>query len=574
MPVPLGSRAFEILAVLANSAGQLVTKNELFRRVWPGAIVEDNTLQVHISAIRKALGAGSRAACRRSSGRGYRLPGDWTVRAQRAERGRLRRRQPRRSPSDIVTNFPATAAALIGRESGRRALRDLLTAYRVVTLTGPGGIGKTVLASEVARALFPTLAERRVPGRTGLALRGRPGALRRCRRAQPSARWRAKRCRRRSPGRSATGRVLLVLDNCEHVIDVAAATVETLVRLCPNTDRAGDEPGELRVEGEVVFRVPPLETPAGASDALRPRPRSTAPSSSSSRGCSRGLVGLQPDGETLPASSQRSAGASDGVPLAIEFAAARAATLGIQDVADHLDDRFPLLTSGRRTALPRHRTLRATLDWSYELLSVTERVVFRQVAIFAGGFTMDAAHGVLVAPSLDTVRSPRALSASSPIVAPTNTSETRRLRHTGDGPRLALDVLAIDAATRRLRNGSRPATSAILRPCAGRVLTDHGDWLRPTVRSWHLRAALHGGRAGGTHPLAFADQQLDTFAVRPVSVQCRAELPGPAGHRSGHAGRTRARNAAPRRGAGGSGLCGRSFACVTRRVANCARYVD
>src|SRR5712671_8217299 len=156
VPVPIGGRAFEIIEVLVQSAGELVTKNDLSARVWPGAIVEDNTLQFHISAIRKALGS-DRELLRTASGRGYRLLGDWTFRQESTSSVDSVDLESVREPAEAFqTNLPAAASDLIGRTMAVRHLRDLLSANRLVTLTGPGGIGKTRLALEVARGLFPS----------------------------------------------------------------------------------------------------------------------------------------------------------------------------------------------------------------------------------------------------------------------------------------------------------------------------------------------------------------------------------------------------------------------------------
>jgi DNA-binding winged helix-turn-helix (wHTH) protein len=136
--VPIGGRAFEIIEVLAHSAGDLVTKNELMDRIWPGAVVMENTLAVHAAAVRKALGP-HRSLLKTESGRGYRLIGDWSVQGQNAARppvGVLRMRTDGESP---VTNFPATVTRLVGRTGAVVRLRDLISAYRLVTLTGPGG---------------------------------------------------------------------------------------------------------------------------------------------------------------------------------------------------------------------------------------------------------------------------------------------------------------------------------------------------------------------------------------------------------------------------------------------------
>src|SRR5271169_4639179 len=153
--VPISGRAFDIIEVLVQSGGELVTKGDLAARVWPGVIVEENTLQVQVSAIRKALGP-DREMLKTASGRGYRLLGVWTSRQECTSSVDSIDLEPMPSPAEAFqTNLPAAASELVGRANAVQHLRGLLSAYRVVTLTGPGGIGKTKLALEVARSLFP-----------------------------------------------------------------------------------------------------------------------------------------------------------------------------------------------------------------------------------------------------------------------------------------------------------------------------------------------------------------------------------------------------------------------------------
>jgi predicted ATPase/DNA-binding winged helix-turn-helix (wHTH) protein len=389
--VPIGGRAFEVIEVLVQSAGELVTKDDLIGRVWPGAIVEENTLQVHISAVRRAFGP-DRGMLKTASGRGYRLLGDWTIRQDSTSTDGVALEPMRVPDQPFLSNFPVAASDLIGRSAAVQHLRDLLSAYRAVTLTGPGGIGKTALALEVARSLLPTfqgdswlieLAPLSDPGLVPSAVAGVLGLKLGGDEISPE-----------SVARAIGGRkLLLVLDNCEHVIDATASFAETLARLCPRTTVLATSREVLRIEGEYVYRVPPLGVPPEHQE----EPGDVLEHSAVQLLINRTKAlrsDFSPHGENLPAIAAICRHL-DGIPLAIEFAAARAAALGFQQVALRLDDRFGLLTAGRRTALPRHQTLRATLDWSYELLQEPERFLLRRLAVFPAGFTLEAATAVM-----------------------------------------------------------------------------------------------------------------------------------------------------------------------------------
>jgi predicted ATPase len=188
-------------------------------------------------------------------------------------------------------------------------------------------------------------------------------------------------------------RLLLILDNCEHVVDAAARLAETVVRLCPATSIVATSREVLRIESEHVYRVPPLDVPSSHQEESDIVLEHSAVQLFIAR--TRELDSdFSPQGENLRAIAAICRHL-DGIPLAIEFAAARAAMLGPEPVLSHLNERFGLLTGGRRTALPRHQTLRATLDWSYELLPETERCLLRRLSIFAGGFTLEGANAVM-----------------------------------------------------------------------------------------------------------------------------------------------------------------------------------
>jgi predicted ATPase len=367
-------------------------------RIWPGAIVGENTLQVHISAIRKALGK-DRALLKTASGRGYRLLGRWTARQPAARVQPVDPAPVHVAAEPVQSNLPLPAADLIGRTSAVRHLRDLMSAYRIVTLTGPGGIGKTRLALDVARCLMSgfgggvwlvelaalsdaSLVAVAAAGVLGLHLAGND--------ISPEALARA------IGGR----RLLLVIDNCEHMIDATARVVETVVRLCPAASVLATSREPMRIEGECTYRVPPLDLPPLNSSGrdipvtARDRILETSAVQLFIARAAASQSGLQHQSQNALSAIAAICRRLDGIPLAIEFAAARATTIGIEEVLSRLDDRFALLTSGRRTALPKHRTLRATLDWSHELLSTEERCLLRRLAVFAAAFSLEAARAV------------------------------------------------------------------------------------------------------------------------------------------------------------------------------------
>jgi predicted ATPase/DNA-binding winged helix-turn-helix (wHTH) protein len=390
-PLDVGGRAFDVLMVLIEASGAVVSKDTLMNRVWPDRIIEDNNLQHQISALRRAF-AADRALIRTIAGRGYQFTGEIRTISTDLPVQPVPTAAVLISPSaGIPTNLPEPVSELIGRDVELNEILDLSASHRLVTLSGAGGIGKTRLGFEVARHLLPRFADGvwaielaplsdaelvPVTVATALGLELTSGT------ASPLSVANA----------LGSKQLMLVLDNCEHVVDAVARMAEVLLRANPATRVIATSREPLRAEGEQIYPVQPLAVPtedsANGEDPLRygavrlfvDRTRAAAPHFSPDAGVLAAIGGI----------CRR----LDGIPLAIELAAARAAALGIKGLAARLDDRFRLLASGRRTALPRHQTLRATLDWSYELLTEPERVVLRRLAIFAGGFTLQAASAV------------------------------------------------------------------------------------------------------------------------------------------------------------------------------------
>jgi predicted ATPase len=295
------------------------------------------------------------------------------------------------------TNLPEPVSELIDRDEELDEVLSLADAHRLVTLTGPGGIGKTRLALAAARRLrsqfadgvwVADLAPLADPGLVPVAVAAAVGLALAAGAVSPD----------RVAGALGGKQLRLVLDNCEHMIDAAATMAEALLRSSPAAHVIATSREPLKAEGEWTFPVPPLAVPArdaddeddllryGAVRLFLERARAMDPHFAPDRRSAAMIAAI----------CRR----LDGIPLAIELAAARFAALGIEGLAARLDDRFQLLTGGRRTALPRHQTLRATLDWSYELLPEPERAILRRLAVFAGVFSLQAAGAVVASPEV------------------------------------------------------------------------------------------------------------------------------------------------------------------------------
>ncbi|MFN0298793.1 MAG: ATP-binding protein [Burkholderiales bacterium] len=396
----LGDRAFDLLWTLAQAPGEVISAANLFARVWPDRVVEENNLHVHISALRKVLGP---QAIRTVRGRGYQITLD--VAAMDA-RGPLAARM---APDENAPGFPAPSATQRPRQLWGRdqELADVMHSVRtqaVTTLVGPGGVGKTALASGVAAAaaaparaasagifadgvvtvwLAPLRTADLVAGEVAVALGlTRSGGLDH---VEALTRWLVDKD------------LLLVLDNCEHVVGAVADLVDALTARLPRLHVLATSREPLWVDGEVSHRLQPLSLPvAGAQASLDEIEASPAVQ------LFRARVGAQ-HAEMLKTERAGRLAAEicrrvDGLPLAIELAAARAMGLGLEDILLHLDDLFELLPRPVRRVDGGQRSLRDTVQWSDALLSEQERRLLHRMAVFAGGFNLAAINAICAEP--------------------------------------------------------------------------------------------------------------------------------------------------------------------------------
>ncbi|MGA2552358.1 MAG: winged helix-turn-helix domain-containing protein [Burkholderiaceae bacterium] len=381
-PVELGQRAFDVLSVLVEHAGQLVTKDQLLGLVWPGMVVEENNLQVQVSTLRKILGTTAIAT---TAGRGYRFTLELTPGSESSS-----------VPDTLRHNLPSQLTSFIGHEVELEEYAALLEQTRLITLTGIGGCGKTRLALKLAERvlssfpdgvwfvdLAPLSDAQRLPMTVASTLGVRQQVDR------PPIETLCEHL--------ATRRALILLDNCEHLKAACADLTQRLLGAATNLHLLVTSREGLSVPGERSITVRSLELPAigsehdlaelGASEAVRlfvERARWAA-------------AKFSLDAATAPAVLEICR-RLDGIPLAIELAAARAKVLSVDEIRTRLDDRFRLLTRGGGAALGRQQTLLATIQWSYDHLSPDEQWLLRRLSVFVGGWTLAAAVRVIEAP--------------------------------------------------------------------------------------------------------------------------------------------------------------------------------
>jgi predicted ATPase/DNA-binding winged helix-turn-helix (wHTH) protein len=393
----IGTRAFDILDVLLRHQGQLVSKELILQSVWPDTVVEENNLQVHISALRKALGA-DREQIRTVPGRGYVLLGGDGAQAETRASVALQ-------GVSCHHRLPARVALL-----GRQALLDEVTntlaeGCALVTLIGPGGVGKTALAAEFGQTLldagttpvyFVPLAQLQCPELLLEAFFSAVGVD--CSGSDPDLQGLI-RCLQQQPG-------LIILDNCEHLVESVASLLEVILRGAPAVRAVATSREPLRIAGERSLQVPPLDIPE-----LNASPDTILRSASAqlflrqwraldSHLAANGNAELDDYSVELVGEVCRRL---DGMPLALEMAAARACALGLYQLVASLDGSLHMLSASLRTAPPRQQTLQTSLAWSLRLLGREERTVLRRLAELDGRFTLERA-----CDALQRTRLPRA----------------------------------------------------------------------------------------------------------------------------------------------------------------------
>jgi predicted ATPase/DNA-binding winged helix-turn-helix (wHTH) protein len=420
VPVAIGQRALDVLLALVRRHGELVTKDELMREVWPGITVEENNLAVHISALRKILGQtdDGKSYVQTVAGRGYRFVAPMTHDAAPAAP------PPAADAASVANNLPQLLTSLIGRAEVLDVIKARLKDHRLVTLTGSGGVGKTRLAVAVGEELveaYPdgvwmidlapikdaaivasVVSEVLGVGAAGATIQGLLATLK-------------------------SRRLLLILDNCEHLVTASARLAESLIRICPQVSILATSRERLAIAGESIFQVPPLSGPT-ASEGLTAQDAMRFPAVQlfveRAKALGAGFALTDENAATVAAICRR----IDGIPLAIELAVPRLRVLSERELASGLDRRFALLTGGSRTADPRHQTLHALIDWSYELLSAPEQRMLRRLSVFGGSSALASIAAVTAdAESVDVLDLTTSLVEKSLLLASRETDETRYL---------------------------------------------------------------------------------------------------------------------------------------------------
>jgi len=390
-PQRLGGRAFDLLVALVERRDRLVPKAELMDVVWPRLVVEENNLQVQVLALRKLLGPRAIATV---PGRGYRFLLPLLDEPARASSPPPAGAMPRGDdqPADVAQGRGAAAphgAALIGRTADEAALAASVSAHRLVTLLGAGGVGKSSLARVVVERLAPRFGD----GMAWVDLTAvgeAQGVVDAIAAATRAALARGDRARALAAA-MAPMRLLLVLDNAEHLLDAVLATANAVHDAAPAVHVLVTSQAPLRLGVEQLYRLEPLALP----DPDAPLDEAQASAAvqlfvARVRASDRHFVLDAHNAPAVVSLTRR----LDGLPLAIEMAAARVPALSPAQLDSALRERFRVLTTGDRGAPGRQHTLQAAMEWTHALLGAAERAVFRRLAVFVGSFSLQAAQAV------------------------------------------------------------------------------------------------------------------------------------------------------------------------------------
>jgi predicted ATPase/DNA-binding winged helix-turn-helix (wHTH) protein len=483
-PVRLGSRAFDILVFLIERAGEVVGKEELIARAWPQTFVEEANLKIQISALRRALGdgQGGNRYIVTVVGRGYNF-----VAPIRIEEPSRASPSPKIAPS-ALHNLPFATTRMIGRGESAAILVSQLSQQRLVTIVGSGGIGKTTVALAVAERMIgayeqgvrlvdlaPLREARLVPSAIATVL----GLEMRTEDPLPSL-----------IAALRDSRMLLLLDNCEHVIEAAADLAAAILGGVAGLTILATSREPLGVPGELVHRLGPLSSPEPSSELTTPEVAAfPAPQLFVER-----VAAIVEDFALTDANAPLVVAICrklDGLPLAIEFAAPRVEVLGVEGLAARLDDSLLLLGARRPAAMPRHQTMRAVVDWSYSLLSEDERRFFRALGPFRGAFTVDAAAAIAMDAGVRAMDRLADLAAKSLVVADVDGIKPRfRLLDTTRA--YALEMLGSSGEREPIaRRHAAYYRQLFERAAAEAPARATGDWLADYVQDIdNLRVAL------------------------------------------------------------------------------------
>lgn len=449
--VVLGARTFDTLVALVSQPNVPISKNDLMARVWPDVTVEEGSLRFHIATLRKALGDGRDGAryITTLAGRGYCFVAPIS---RSHERGDEHAAAP---ASFSHANLPSRLGRMVGRDDDIARLAAQLPTARFVSIVGSGGVGKTTVAVAVGHSLmeafngavlFVDLGMLSDPGLVTTAVASMLGLSVRSDDATPSliAYLRDKR-------------ILVILDTCEHLIAAVAELASQIFAAAPNVHILATSREALQVDDEHVYRLEPLACPPDDAGLTAASVRNfPAMQLFVERAVASGArMELSDEDAALVGSICRKL---DGVALAIELAARRVESYGLQQTAALLDRKLTLLWAGPRTATPRQKTLQATLDWSYGLLSDLERLVLRRLAVFVGHFTLDAALDVVSNTALDqsaVLAAMDSLVAKSMVATrPLGAMVRYRLLDTTRAYALEIDIDQVDLANLAIRHAA------------------------------------------------------------------------------------------------------------------------